>query len=204
MPDDLPIKSFKTPDAFREWLEKNHAKSSGLWIRYYKKASGIPSIVYKQALDEVLCFGWIDGQVKSEGEDSYLQRFTPRRPKSNWAKLNREKVEKLIAEGRMRPRGLAEVEKAKTIPTERSISPQMRSITSPAAMIAIGAEYSATSWALSLPKKASVRSEKYATRPRRTTRMLASRRRMSAAATRRPKPARCGRGGWASVTACAT
>ena len=113
MPDDLPIKSFKTPDAFREWLEKNHAKSSGLWIRYYKKASGIPSIVYKQALDEVLCFGWIDGQVKSEGEDSYLQRFTPRRAKSNWSKVNRDHVARLTKEGRMRPTGQREIDRAK-------------------------------------------------------------------------------------------
>jgi uncharacterized protein YdeI (YjbR/CyaY-like superfamily) len=111
--DDLSIKSFETPDAFREWLEKNHTTSPGLWIRYYKKASGLPSIVYKQALDEVLCFGWIDGQVKSEGEDSYLQRFTPRRSKSNWSKVNRDHVARLEREGRMRPAGRSEVERAK-------------------------------------------------------------------------------------------
>jgi uncharacterized protein YdeI (YjbR/CyaY-like superfamily) len=113
MTDDLVVKSFATPDAFREWLEKNHAKSKGLWIRYYKKAAGIPSIVYRQALDEALCFGWIDGQLKSEGEDSYLQRFTPRRPKSNWSKINREHVARLEREGRMTPAGRREIERAR-------------------------------------------------------------------------------------------
>jgi uncharacterized protein YdeI (YjbR/CyaY-like superfamily) len=113
MPDDLVIKSFRTPEALREWLEKNHDKSTGLWIRYFKKASGKASVVYKQALDEALCFGWIDGQAQSEGEDSYRQRFTPRRSKSNWSKINRDHVARLVREGRMRPAGLREVERAK-------------------------------------------------------------------------------------------
>lgn len=113
MPDELVTKEFRTPDAFREWLEKNHAKSPGLWIRYFKKASGKPSIVYKQALDEALCFGWIDGQVKSVDDECYLQRFTPRRARSNWSKVNRDHVARLEREGRMRPAGLREVERAK-------------------------------------------------------------------------------------------
>jgi uncharacterized protein YdeI (YjbR/CyaY-like superfamily) len=113
MTDALPTKSFRTPEAFRDWLEKNHDKSQGLWIRYFKKASGKPSIVYKEALDEALCFGWIDGQLKSEGEDSYLQRFTPRRARSNWSKVNREHVARLVREGRMHAAGLREVDRAK-------------------------------------------------------------------------------------------
>lgn len=104
---------FRTPEAFRKWLEKNHATSSGLWLRYFKKASGKTSIVYKQALDEALCFGWIDGQMKSEGEDSYIQRFTPRRAKSNWSKVNRDHVARLEREGRMTDAGRREVERAK-------------------------------------------------------------------------------------------
>lgn len=107
------IRSFRTPEAFRKWLEKNHAKSSGLWVRFYKKASGIPGMVYKQALDEVLCFGWIDGQLKSEGEESYIQRFTPRRSRSNWSKINREHIARLVREGRMHAAGLHEVDRAK-------------------------------------------------------------------------------------------
>jgi uncharacterized protein YdeI (YjbR/CyaY-like superfamily) len=109
----VEIASFRTPEAFRKWLEKNHATSDGLWVRFYKKASGIAGMVYKQALDEVLCFGWIDGQLKSEGEDSYIQRFTPRRSRSNWSKVNREHIARLVREGRMHAAGLAEVERAK-------------------------------------------------------------------------------------------
>jgi uncharacterized protein YdeI (YjbR/CyaY-like superfamily) len=113
MPDDLPTLSFETPDAFRKWLEKNHTKAPGLWIRFFKKRSGIPTVVYARALDEALCFGWIDGQLKSEGDASYLHRFTPRRPKSRWSQVNREHVARLIRDGRMRPAGLREVEQAK-------------------------------------------------------------------------------------------
>ena len=111
--DDLPIKAFKTPEDFRAWLERNHDESKGIYVRYFKKASGKPTIVYKQALDEALCFGWIDGHVKSIDDDCYIQRFTPRRPKSNWSKVNRDHVARLVKEGRMRPAGLREVERAK-------------------------------------------------------------------------------------------
>jgi uncharacterized protein YdeI (YjbR/CyaY-like superfamily) len=106
-------KFFATPAAFEKWLEKNADTATEVWVKFAKKGSGVTSIDWPAAVEVVLCFGWIDGQVRRLDEQYYLQRFTPRRPKSNWAKLNREKVEKLIAEGRMRPRGLAEVEKAK-------------------------------------------------------------------------------------------
>jgi uncharacterized protein YdeI (YjbR/CyaY-like superfamily) len=112
-PTDLPILSFQTADEWREWLEENHATSSGIWMRFFKKASGVEALAYPGALDEALCYGWIDGQVKPSGENSYLQRFTPRRPRSNWSRRNTEHVARLTAQGRMRPAGLAQVEKAK-------------------------------------------------------------------------------------------
>lgn len=80
---DQPIIAFKTQKVWRSWLTKNHAKSNGLWIKIYKKHTGIPTVTYPEALDEALCFGWIDGQVKSIDDKTYVQRFTPRRPKSN-------------------------------------------------------------------------------------------------------------------------
>ncbi|HEX3553776.1 MAG TPA: YdeI/OmpD-associated family protein [Thermoanaerobaculia bacterium] len=112
-PRDLPILEFKQPEDWTDWLEENHAISSGVWLRLAKKASGIPSISYDQALEGALCFGWIDGQKKSHDEKAWLQKFTPRGPRSIWSKINREKVAKLSASGRMRPAGLQAVERAK-------------------------------------------------------------------------------------------
>ncbi len=111
---DLPVLFFETSDAWMKWLEKNHSDSPGLWLRFYKKNSGIPSINYDLALDEAICFGWIDGQVKSFDEWSYLQKFTPRRARSVWSKRNIENVMRLEKEGRMRPSGTREAEAAKT------------------------------------------------------------------------------------------
>jgi uncharacterized protein YdeI (YjbR/CyaY-like superfamily) len=104
---------FDGPEAFEKWLEKNADTADEVWVKFAKKATGVTSLDWTGAVEVVLCFGWIDGQVRRIDDDWYVQRFTPRRPKSRWAKLNRVKVEKLIAEGRMRPRGLAEVGKAK-------------------------------------------------------------------------------------------
>ena len=101
---DLPIKEFKTQAAWEKWLAKNHDKSKGVWMRFYKKASGIPSVTYAEAVEVSLCYGWIDGQANKYDENSYLQRFTPRRPKSIWAKKNIERVTRLIALGKMKPR----------------------------------------------------------------------------------------------------
>jgi uncharacterized protein YdeI (YjbR/CyaY-like superfamily) len=111
---DLPVISFETPVEWAKWLNENHASSRGIWLRFYKKASGIKTILYAEALDEALCYGWIDGQVKTFDEQSYLQRFTSRRPKSNWSKRNTENIARLEKSGRMRPSGLKEVEAAKT------------------------------------------------------------------------------------------
>jgi uncharacterized protein YdeI (YjbR/CyaY-like superfamily) len=110
---EAPIKAFATPVAWRAWLEKNHTKPAGIWIIFYKKTSGKKSISYAQALDEALCFGWIDGQSKGIDEASWKQRFTPRRTKSIWSKRNREHVARLIKEKRMTPAGLKEIAAAK-------------------------------------------------------------------------------------------
>ena len=110
---ELPIHSFESPGAFEAWLAENHDRVPAIAIRLAKKGSGIPSITYAEALDVALCHGWIDGQSKSEGDATYLQRFGKRKSKSLWSKINREHVARLIAEGRMRASGLEEVERAK-------------------------------------------------------------------------------------------
>lgn len=113
MKNDLPLIPFATIAEWENWLAENHATSPGLWVKLAKKGSGIPSINYQEALDGGLCYGWIDGQKGSYDDQYFLQRFTPRRPKSKWSKRNRERVAELTAAGRMRPPGLREVEKAK-------------------------------------------------------------------------------------------
>lgn len=104
---------FKSKTELRKWLKKNHASSKEVWIGYYKKDSGQDAISYQDALDEMLCFGWIDGVKNSIDEISYCNRFTPRTNKSKWSKINREKVERLIEEGLMTSAGLKAVEEAK-------------------------------------------------------------------------------------------
>ncbi len=106
------ILSFASQEELLRWLAENHGTSLGIWLRFAKKGSGIPSVTYPEAVDAALCWGWIDAQVKSESATTYRQRFTPRGRRSIWSKINREKVAKLIADGRMRPPGLAEVERA--------------------------------------------------------------------------------------------
>ena len=105
------LKFFRNPAALRKWFESNHSRTSELWMGFYKKGSGKKSVTYHEALDEALCFGWIDGIRKSMDADSFAQRFTPRRPRSIWSNVNVAKVEKLIADGRMTEAGLAEFEK---------------------------------------------------------------------------------------------
>ena len=111
--DSLPILSFKTTADWEAWLDKQPADSPGLWLRIYKKDSGKPTINYAEALDGALCYGWIDGQKDKYDEEAWLQKFTPRRPRSVWSQINVKKVEALTAAGRMRPGGLAVVEHAK-------------------------------------------------------------------------------------------
>jgi len=107
------VRLFKTPAAWEKWLEANHAKSPGVWMQIAKKGSGLSSANYQEALDVALCFGWIDGQKRPFDDRTWLQRFTPRGPRSVWSKINTEKVAALIENGRMRPRGLAAIEAAK-------------------------------------------------------------------------------------------
>ncbi len=101
----MMMKSFATPAEWRAWLEREHARAEGLLLRLFKKDSGIASINYDQALDEALCFGWIDGQKKSHDAQSWVQRFTPRRPRSTWSKRNTEHIARLSAAGRLHAAG---------------------------------------------------------------------------------------------------
>lgn len=110
---DLPILSFKSQKDWASWLAKQHAASNGIWLRFFKKDSGVASVTYAEALDEALCYGWIDGRLDPYDEKSWLRRFTPRRPRSPWSKRNIEHVNRLTAAGRMKPAGLKEVDAAK-------------------------------------------------------------------------------------------
>lgn len=112
LPTDLPIKHFPDAAAWETWLAK-HVADKGVWMQLAKKGQGVVSVSYAEAIDVALCHGWIDEQRKSMDAQFYLQRFTPRRAKSIWSKINISKVGKLIAEGRMQPDGLREVETAK-------------------------------------------------------------------------------------------
>ena len=102
----MQIKFFKSPSAFGKWLEAYHATAKELWVGFYKKNSGKPSITWPESVDEALCFGWIDGLRKNIDEDSYKIRFSPRKPRSIWSAVNIRNAERLIKEERMRPAGL--------------------------------------------------------------------------------------------------
>jgi uncharacterized protein YdeI (YjbR/CyaY-like superfamily) len=110
---EQPVLFFATPADLEDWLEEHGEASDGIWLKFAKKASGIQSVVYAEALDVALCHGWIDGQVQRLDDDHYLQRFTPRRARSKWSARNRGKAEELIGQGRMRPPGLREIERAR-------------------------------------------------------------------------------------------
>ncbi len=110
---DVPTSLFEDLRTWDTWLAKNHASSRGIWMRLAKKNSGLRSITYKEALEAALCYGWIDGQRRSESETTWLQKFAPRRPRSIWSKINREAAAELIERGCMKPAGLAAVEQAK-------------------------------------------------------------------------------------------
>jgi uncharacterized protein YdeI (YjbR/CyaY-like superfamily) len=110
---DLPVVQFKDKQAWASWLDKNHAKSPGVWLKLTKKGSETKSVSYQEALEVALRYGWIDGQKRSFDEAFWLQKFTPRGPRSIWSKINREKAEALIQNGEMKPAGLAAIERAK-------------------------------------------------------------------------------------------
>ena len=111
-PED-PTRAFKDAQAWESWLARNHTAADGIWMRMAKKASGIKSITYPEAVEVALCYGWIDGLKRPETPTTWLQRFTPRRRRSIWSEINRDKALGLIAGGRMKPAGLEEVERAK-------------------------------------------------------------------------------------------
>lgn len=113
VPDPKKIRSFRTGAAFEAWLRRNHASRSEIWLRIYKKSSGLPTVTPAEALDIALCWGWIDGIRKSLDQRSFLQRYSPRTAKSIWSQINRDNVERLIAAGRMTPHGQRQVDAAK-------------------------------------------------------------------------------------------
>ncbi|MFF0304774.1 YdeI family protein [Streptomyces sp. NPDC004562] len=110
---DLEIVAFESAEAFQAWLGENHAVSPGIWLKLRKKSPGVVALDYAEALDVALCYGWIDGQKAGLDDQWWLQRFTPRTARSKWSKVNRDKVAALIEQGRMRPAGQAEIDRAK-------------------------------------------------------------------------------------------
>jgi uncharacterized protein YdeI (YjbR/CyaY-like superfamily) len=113
IPDPAKIKSFRSEAAFAAWMKAHHARETELWLKIHKKDSGLPTVTTAEALDVVLCFGWIDGIRKSFDEQSFLQRYTPRRARSVWSQVNRDHVARLTAAGRMTPAGRQQVDAAK-------------------------------------------------------------------------------------------
>jgi uncharacterized protein YdeI (YjbR/CyaY-like superfamily) len=113
IPDPKQIKTFKTSPAFERWMRSNHARHAEVWLRIYKKGSGKPTVTHAEALDVALCWGWIDGIRKAFDAESFLQRYTPRRPRSVWSQINQAHVSRLRAEGRMQPPGERQVAAAK-------------------------------------------------------------------------------------------
>jgi uncharacterized protein YdeI (YjbR/CyaY-like superfamily) len=113
VPNPKKTKSFRTQAAFASWLAANHARETELWLKVHKKASGLPTVTYAQALEVALCWGWIDGIRKTFDERSFLQRFTPRRARSVWSQINRDHVARLTTAGRMTPHGQRHVDAAK-------------------------------------------------------------------------------------------
>jgi len=110
---EMKVMAFKTSNAFEKWLAKHHNKVTGILLRFYKKESGKKSITYKEAVDEALCYGWIDGRANKFDDESWIQKFTPRGARSIWSKKNTDNIERLTSLGKMRSPGLEEVEKAK-------------------------------------------------------------------------------------------
>jgi uncharacterized protein YdeI (YjbR/CyaY-like superfamily) len=111
--DGKPILAFASHVEWEAWLDAEHRGSDGVWLKFAKKGSGVESVAYAEALEVALCYGWIDSQVARLDERFYLQKFTPRRARSKWSRINREKIDELVKQGRMKPAGLEQVERAK-------------------------------------------------------------------------------------------
>jgi uncharacterized protein YdeI (YjbR/CyaY-like superfamily) len=129
VPNRRKIKSFRTEAAFEAWMKANHARENEIWLRIYKKKSGRPTVTDAQALDVALCWGWIDGIRKAFDDASFLQRYSPRRPRSIWSQINREHVKRLTAAGRMTPHGRRQVDAAKADGRWNAAYAPMRSAT---------------------------------------------------------------------------
>jgi uncharacterized protein YdeI (YjbR/CyaY-like superfamily) len=110
---ELPVVPFPTPESWDDWLAEHHESSDGLWVKIAKKATGIETVAYPEVLEIALSYGWIDGQRRALDETWFLQKFTPRRARSRWSRINRDRATELIEGGRMKPAGLREVERAK-------------------------------------------------------------------------------------------
>jgi uncharacterized protein YdeI (YjbR/CyaY-like superfamily) len=110
---DLPVKLFKSREDWEAWLAKHFNSPAGLWVRLAKKSASLKTVSYQEALEVALCYGWIDGRVQKFDEESWVQKFTPRRAKSIWSKINRTRALVLIKDGRMRPAGLAAIQSAR-------------------------------------------------------------------------------------------
>ena len=130
-PGDLPIVAFPSQDDWRAWLDEHHTDSPGVWLKIAKKATGIATVTHAEALDVALCYGWIDGQRNRFDDTWFLQRYTPRRPRSKWSQINRDKVADLTERGLMRPAGLREVERAKADGRWEAAYPSQRNLTVP-------------------------------------------------------------------------
>jgi uncharacterized protein YdeI (YjbR/CyaY-like superfamily) len=113
MPPDLPQLPFESAEAWHDWLAENHESGPGVWVKIAKKGTGVPSVAYPEVLDIAIAFGWIDGHRKALDATHFLQRFTPRGPRSKWSKNNREKATRMIENGEMEAAGMREVERAK-------------------------------------------------------------------------------------------
>jgi uncharacterized protein YdeI (YjbR/CyaY-like superfamily) len=111
--DNYPVLEFGNAGVFEKWLEKNHSTSEGIWLKMAKAKTGVTTVTYPEAVEISLCYGWIDGLARRVDDVYYVQKFTPRRPRSIWSEINRKKVALLIESGRMRPAGLAAIEEAK-------------------------------------------------------------------------------------------
>lgn len=113
MPGEMPKLAFESADAWDAWLAENHGSAPGVWAMIAKKGSGVPSVAYPEVLDIAISYGWIDGQRQALDDTHYLQKFTPRGPRSRWSKINRDKATRMIESGQMKPPGMREVERAK-------------------------------------------------------------------------------------------
>lgn len=129
--DQLPSVKARNRAAWRAWLRRHHRTAPGVWLVYHKKASDTPSVTYEEAVQEALCYGWIDSLVRALDTDRYRQLFTPRKPRSTWSQLNKRRVARLLAEGRMQPAGLATIAAAKANGSWRSLD-AVESLTIPA------------------------------------------------------------------------